>query len=144
MRLSQFTDIGLRALIYTAQLDEGKKTNVREISEYHQVSRSHLVKVINQLTHLGYFTASRGRNGGIALAIPAKKINIGEVIQSLEVNLDGVDCSGGCALLPNCRLKKELIDATYLFLNHMKTITLNDLINSNDSLAISTPIQLST
>ncbi|WP_022942820.1 Rrf2 family transcriptional regulator [Psychromonas hadalis] len=54
MRLSQFTDFGRRSLIYTAQLGKDKKTNVREIAEYHKISRRHLVKVINQLTHLGY------------------------------------------------------------------------------------------
>ncbi|MFT6909203.1 MAG: Rrf2 family nitric oxide-sensitive transcriptional repressor [Oleiphilaceae bacterium] len=142
MRLSHFTDIGLRSLIYTAQLSQGEKTNVREISEYYQISRSHLVKAINQLTHLGYFNSVRGRNGGILLAKAPSDINIGEVIQSLEVNLDGVDCTGGCVLLPNCVLKKELIDATNAYLTHMKKITLNDLIRPVDSLDITTPIKL--
>lgn len=142
MRLSHFTDIGLRSLIYTANLKHGEKTNVREISEYHTISRSHLVKVINQLTHLGYFNSVRGRNGGISLAKDPSDINIGEVIQELEVNLDGVDCTGGCVLLPSCILKKELINATNAYLSHMKKITLSNLISPADSLPISTPIKL--
>ena len=138
MRLSQFTDIGLRSLIYTAQLSEGEKTNVREISEYYKISRSHLVKVVNQLTHLGYFNSVRGRNGGISLAKDPSDINIGEVIQALEINLDGVDCTGGCILFSGCILKKELITATNYYLEHMKKITLIDLITPAGSLKINT------
>lgn len=142
MRLSHFTDIGLRALIYTARLSPGEKTNVREISEYFQLSRSHLVKAINQLTHFGYFKATRGRSGGISLAKKPEEINIGDVIQLLEVNLDGIDCSGGCSLLPNCLLKKELINATNVYLEYMKKVTLKDLIVPNHSQRIATPIYL--
>ncbi|WP_084683785.1 Rrf2 family transcriptional regulator [Psychromonas hadalis] len=43
---------------------------------------------------LGYFQSIRGRNGEFWLAKSPSDINIGNVIQELEINLDGVDCSG--------------------------------------------------
>lgn len=64
VQLTSFTDYGLRALIYLASLPEGKMTSITEVTEVYGVSRNHMVKIINQLSHLGYVKATRGKNGG--------------------------------------------------------------------------------
>ena len=65
MQLTSFTDYGLRALIYMASLPEGRMTSISEVTEVYGVSRNHMVKIINQLSRMGYVTAVRGKNGGI-------------------------------------------------------------------------------
>ncbi|VTO17388.1 nitrite-sensitive transcriptional repressor NsrR [Klebsiella variicola] len=66
MQLTSFTDYGLRALIYMASLPEGRMTSISEVTEVYGVSRNHMVKIINQLSRMGYVTAVRGRMGAFA------------------------------------------------------------------------------
>lgn len=108
MQLTSFTDYGLRALIYMASLPDGKMTSITEVTDVYGVSRNHMVKIINQLSHLGYVEAIRGKNGGIRLGKPANTIGIGEVVRALEP-LTLVNCSGEfCHITPACRLKSVL------------------------------------
>ena len=83
MQLTSFTDYGLRALIYMASLPEGRMTSISEVTDVYGVSRNHMVKIINQLSRAGYVTAVRGKNGGIRLGKPAKRVFIGEQWQIL-------------------------------------------------------------
>lgn len=133
MRLSAFTDFGLRTLIYLATLEETRLSSVAEVSSVYQVSQSHMVKVIGQLAKLGYVQTIRGKNGGIRLAVSPESINIGEVIEQLENYLDGVDCTTtSCQLLPCCELKKALIEGMRAFIDTLRKYTLADLmVNKN-------------
>ncbi|MEY0159903.1 Rrf2 family transcriptional regulator, partial [Providencia manganoxydans] len=78
MQLTSFTDYGLRALIYMASLPEGKMTSITEVTQVYGVSRNHMVKFINLLSHMGFGEAIRGKNGGIRLGKPAADIIVGE------------------------------------------------------------------
>ncbi|MBN0989237.1 Rrf2 family transcriptional regulator [Amphritea pacifica] len=128
MRLSAFTDFGLRTLMYLATLEEARLSSVAEVSAVYQVSQSHMVKVIGQLAKLGYVQTIRGKNGGIRLAQSPESINIGDVIEQLENHLDGVDClSTSCQLLPCCELKKALMEGMRAFIDTMRQYTLADL-----------------
>jgi Rrf2 family nitric oxide-sensitive transcriptional repressor len=66
VQLTSFTDYGLRALIYMASLPDGRMTSISEVTEVYGVSRNHMVKIINQLSRMGYVTAVRGRTGAFA------------------------------------------------------------------------------
>ncbi|MCZ4060093.1 nitric oxide-sensing transcriptional repressor NsrR [Pantoea sp. LMR881] len=132
MQLTSFTDYGLRALIYMATLPEGKQTSITEVTEIYGVSRNHMVKIINQLSRLGFVAATRGKNGGIRLGIKANQIVIGDVVRKMEP-LQLVDCSA-CVITPACRLRKALYDAVQLFLKELDRYTLADLVDGNSPL----------
>lgn len=135
MKLTTYTDFGLRTLMYLATLPEGELSSVGQVSKLYDVSRNHLVKVVNQLAREGYIKAVRGKNGGIRLAKPARDINVGQVIRSLENNLNGIDCgSPACYLVRICLLKDALKEAMEAFLAVMESYTLADLISNRDEL----------
>ncbi|MCC4265683.1 nitric oxide-sensing transcriptional repressor NsrR [Oceanimonas baumannii] len=135
MKLTTYTDFGLRALMYLATLPERELTSVARVSALYDVSRNHMVKVINQLAREGYIHALRGKNGGIRLAREPKDINIGKVIRLLENNLKGIDCgSPACHLVPACRLKNALAEAMEAFLQVMEGYTLADLTSNRSEL----------
>ena len=132
MKLTTYTDYGLRALMFMACLPPGARSSVVEISNYYDISRNHMVKVVVQLVNLGYLNSVRGRNGGITLAKAPKDIRIGQVIRGLENNLNGVDCeSPGCKLVPVCRLTRALKTGMEAFLTAMDEFTLADLVSDN-------------
>lgn len=129
MRLTTFTDLGLRTLMYLAHLPTGQLSSVAEVSKVYNISQNHMVKIAGKLKKHGYLIAIRGKNGGICLASPAESINIGQVIRDLETHLDGVDCmTSSCQLVPGCELKKALAKAMTAFLKEMDNYCLNDLV----------------
>ena len=135
MRLTSYTDFGLRALLYLATLPEGELSSVAKVSALYGVSRNHMVKVVNQLVKLGYLQSQRGKNGGIRMACDPATINIGQVIRALEGNLDGIDCgSPVCHIVSVCLLKSALREAMDAFLAVMDSYTLQDLLANRDEL----------
>jgi len=135
MRLTSYTDFGLRALLYLATLPEGELSSVAKVSALYDVSRNHMVKVVNQLVKLGYLQSQRGKHGGIRMACAPAAINIGKVIRALEGNLDGIDCgSPACQIVPVCLLKRALKEAMEAFLAVMDSYTLQDLLANRDEL----------
>lgn len=134
MQLTSFTDYGLRALIYMASLPEGRMTSISEVTDVYNVSRNHMVKIINQLSRLGYVTAVRGKNGGIRLGKPAREIRVGDVVRDMEP-LSLVNCSQEfCHITSACRLKLALSKAVKCFLQELDNITLAELIEENQPL----------
>lgn len=135
MRLTAFTDIGLRTLMYLSSLPSGQLSSVTEISQVYDISKNHTVKIVGQLGKHGYITTIRGRNGGVCLARSPAKINIGSVIRCLESHLDGVDCvTSSCQLVGACELKKALATAMEAFLATMDNYTLADLVVNKEQL----------
>lgn len=131
MRITNFTDYGLRTLIYLACLPKGQLSSITEVSTAYSASQNHMTKVIGQLRKCGYIEALRGKGGGIRLAIPPEKIFIGQVIKELEFKSDGVDCvSTSCVLQPHCILKGALFDAMDNFFIYMNQYTLSDLVQN--------------
>jgi Rrf2 family transcriptional regulator, nitric oxide-sensitive transcriptional repressor len=127
MRLTTFTDFGLRALMRLAGTPERIFTT-DEIATEFAIPRNHLIKVIQQLAGAGFVVTQRGSGGGVRLAVPAEKIRIGEVVRSLESRQALVECfradGGTCVLTPKCRLKGRLAKAHDAFLRELDATTL--------------------
>lgn len=135
MRITSFTDYGLRTLMYLASLPPQELSSVEQVAKVYGVSQNHMVKVVGQLKKLGYIETLRGKNGGIRLEKEPNDINIGQVIEKMEQHLDGVDCfTSNCQLVPCCELKTALSIAMKAFLDAMATYTLADLMRNKQEL----------
>ena len=66
MRLSDYTDYTLRVLMYCARHSD-RLVTIAEIAATHQVSKNHLMKIVNDLARQGLLETTRGRGGGIRL-----------------------------------------------------------------------------
>jgi Rrf2 family transcriptional regulator, nitric oxide-sensitive transcriptional repressor len=127
MRLTAFTDYGLRALMRLAGEPERLFTT-KEIADEFKISRNHLTKVVRELADAGIVATHRGAGGGFRLARPAGTISIGEVVRRLEARHAIVECfrsdGGACVLTPRCRLKARLKRAAELFLKELDRTSL--------------------
>lgn len=130
MQLTQFTDYSLRVLIYLARLPEAGQATISEIADYHQISRNHLVKVVNKLATEGFILTIRGKGGGLKLGRPAHTIGVGEVVRITETNMDLVECfnmkSNQCCIAQGCALKAHLYEARRAFMMVLDKYTLAD------------------
>lgn len=134
MRLTRFSDIGLRVLIYLERA--GERTHpvtVAEIGKQFDIPLNHLVKVVGQLAKLGWVQATRGRNGGVRLAADPATLTIGQVLRKLEGEEDElVDCDGtNCALKLDCQLRGMLRAGMRAFYDAMDRYTLADATAGN-------------
>jgi Rrf2 family transcriptional regulator, nitric oxide-sensitive transcriptional repressor len=127
VRLTVFTDFGLRALMRLAG-EPDRSLSTSEIANEFGISRDHLLKVVRDLAEAGYVITQRGIGGGLRLARPSSSIRIGEVIRALEQRHALVECfrndGGACALTPRCRLKSKLMDAREAFFRELDKFTL--------------------
>jgi Rrf2 family nitric oxide-sensitive transcriptional repressor len=127
MRLTQFTDFGLRALMRLAA-DPHRSFSTGDIATEFGISRHHLTKVIRDLADVGFVRTQRGVGGGFRLARAPEDITLGEVVRSLEQRQALVECfredGGCCALTPRCRLKGKLAEAREAFMRTLDDTTL--------------------
>jgi len=130
MRLTLHTDFALRVLIQVG-LNDGKLTTIKEIAQTFDISKAHLMKVVNDLSQKGYLDTVRGRGGGIRLMREPRDINIGRVVRDTENQLDVIGClehKGYCPIERVCVLRGALRNATDAFLAVLDAYTLADLI----------------
>jgi Rrf2 family transcriptional regulator, nitric oxide-sensitive transcriptional repressor len=83
MRLTSFTDYGLRALIRLAA-EPDRVFTADEIAREYGIPRNHLIKVVRDSADGGFVTTHRGGGGGFRLARPVETISIGDVVRRLE------------------------------------------------------------
>jgi len=133
MRLTRYSDIGLRVLIYLARTGERRSpVTVAEIGAQFDVPVNHLVKVVGQLARAGWVSATRGRNGGLRLAADPDSLRIGTVLRELEGDTELVDCEGtGCRLAADCLLRDALQAGMRAFYDTMNGYTLTGITQGN-------------
>lgn len=131
MRLTNYTDYCLRVLIFVAARPE-QRTTIAEIARSYGISENHLVKVAHFLGKAGFLENVRGRGGGLQLALPASKINVGAVVRSAEGSALPAACFDSsapkCAIAPACRLRGVLGEAVEAFYAVLDRFTLADLV----------------
>jgi len=135
MKLTSWTDYSLRVLMYCAA-SEGREqpVTITEISNAHGISRSHLTKVVVELSNQGLLATTRGRGGGVRLLKPASDIVLGDVVRKTETDFTMVECFdralNSCLLTRHCRLKVVLNQALQSYLKVLDAVTLADLVPS--------------
>ena len=131
MRLTTFTDYSLRVLIHLATDPEGRST-IAEISQAYGISEHHVVKVVHRLGREGFLANTRGRHGGLRLALPASQIRVGQVVRAMEGEDGLADCGdpkhGGCAISGQCGLAGALDEAMRAFYEVLDGWRLTDLV----------------
>lgn len=136
MKLTTFTDYSLRVLIYLAA-DPARRVTIAEIAQSFEISEAHLMKVVHTLGRLGVVATVRGKGGGLALALPADDIVIGDVVRATEGPAVPAECfgKGECSIASVCRLRCLLRDAVDAFYDVLDRCTLADIVADGGALA---------
>ena len=130
MRLTSFTDYGLRSLMRMAS-EPGRAFSTAELAAEFGISRNHLAKIMQRLASGGIVATRRGGGGGAILARDPREISLGEVVRLLERGQALVECfapgGGDCTITGCCRLKGRLRSAEAAFLVELDRSTLADV-----------------
>lgn len=136
MKLTTFTDYSLRVLIYVAAAPEGRAT-IAQVAQAFDISENHLVKVAHLLGREGILLTTRGRGGGLALARPAKEINVGAIVRLTEGGDYPAECfrdDNRCSIAPVCSLAGVLDEALKAFYAVLDRHSLADLVRNRPTL----------
>jgi len=130
MRLTSFTDYGLRMLMRMASTP-GRAYSTAELAVEFGLSRNHLSKIMQRLARGGIVQTRRGGGGRALLARLPQAIRLGDVVRLLEEDQPLVECfqtaMNTCSLDGRCRLKARLRSAETAFLAHLDLATLADV-----------------
>ena len=134
MKLTQYSDLGFRLVMYLA-ICKDKLATIQEVSDRFAISKNHLVKISHELTKQGLIESVRGRNGGVRLALPPEKISLDMVLQATEDGFELVECfkSGAnqCVISEACKLNSVLDEALEAFMGKLRRVTLADLVRNS-------------
>jgi len=133
MRLSEYTDYTLRVLMYCARHRQ-RLVTISEMAEQHDLSKGHLMKVVNDLARQGLIETTRGRGGGLRLSKEPETIRIGDVVRASETDFRLVECfdprTNVCVLAPSCHLKHLFHAALQAYFGELDGATLADMVAS--------------
>lgn len=130
MHITRYTDYALRVLIYLA-VNKNDLATISEIAESYNISKNHLMKIVQELNAKGYLLAIRGKNGGIKLNAEPDEINIGKLVREIESDTKLVECFGTnnqCVITPSCQLKQVFAQALESFFATLDKYTLQELV----------------
>jgi Rrf2 family protein len=84
VKLSNKGRYGVRALFDIAFHNEGRPTQIKDISAREAIPARFLEQIFQDLKKAGLVGAKRGPRGGYHLARPATEIRLGDVVRALE------------------------------------------------------------
>ncbi|WP_113911315.1 Rrf2 family transcriptional regulator [Roseovarius dicentrarchi] len=130
MRLTSFTDYGLRMLMRMASAPE-RGFSTSELAYEFGLSRHHLAKIVQRLSGAGIVVTRRGGGGGAMLARGADEISLGQIVRVLEKGQALVECfaadGGACSISGRCKLKSRLRSAEAAFLADLDRTSLSEV-----------------
>ena len=109
MQFTKAESYGLHGIIFLAEQPEGRVTPLSKISAAQKVPEKFLAKIFQNLTKSGLIKSRRGVKGGFAMAKPADKITIREVLESIQGSYYLVKCledKSVCDKAETCSIRK--------------------------------------
>ena len=136
MRLTLYTDYTLRVMIYLSlRYEDGGVATIGEMAQAYDISRNHLMKIVNELAQSGFIETTRGRAGGARLARAPNRISVGEVVRMAEKDFAVVQCHDvafepDCAVFQACNLKRGMSRALDAFMQELDKITFAEAVSA--------------
>lgn len=102
MQFSTKAGYGLRAMTNLAKYFPEQKT-IGEIAKEENISQKYLERILGILNKNNLVISHKGKSGGYVLAKNPKKINAGEIIETLEGTIAPMRCVGKfCSVKKRC------------------------------------------
>jgi Rrf2 family protein len=123
MQITRQADYALRAMLYLAQLEPGKRAATSEIARIQHIPASFLAKIISQLSIAGLIQTSRGARGGVSMARTPDKISLLEVVEAIDGPIALNECTGSvttCSLGDECPLRPLWCETQLELVNKLK------------------------
>lgn len=130
--LSKKTDYALLILSHLHERPAGG--SAREIADRFGLSKAFLANILKELCQKGFLVSHRGVKGGYALARPADRVTLAELLSALEDGWKLTTCSGqeegeehDCSVHNLCPIRGPLNEIHRALLGVLRGVTLADV-----------------
>jgi Rrf2 family protein len=127
---SQTTEYAIRAAIDIATRPEGEQVLAAHLGETLDIPAHYLSKILQQLVRVRVLKSTRGRQGGFALAKPAEKIKLRDIVTPFEDLKKCEECILGqpvCSDAGACPLHDFWAEVRTRYLDELNSRTLKEL-----------------
>ncbi|MCD4672340.1 MAG: Rrf2 family transcriptional regulator [Anaerolineaceae bacterium] len=131
MQITKQADYAMRAILYLASLEPGKRAATSFIAKEEHIPPSFLAKIVSQLSIAGLINTSRGARGGVSLSRSAADISILEVVEAI----DGPIALNECVLHPevcefgeDCPIRPVWQESQAELVNRLKSTNFEQLL----------------
>ena len=111
MRLTHLADYAVVIMTAAARREAGARLSASELAQETGVPLPTTQKLMGRLAAEGLLTSARGMSGGFALARPAAKITLADIVEAVEGPIAMTVCAEGrtdCALDAHCHVKPHM------------------------------------
>ncbi len=131
MHLSKSSIYGLRASILLTKMGGDKNyVTIRELSDELNIPFHFLTKILQELSKAEILESLRGPNGGVRLAKPPNRITLKDIVTSIDVKYDILNCPlglPGCGEHSLCPLQQDWQNFKLKVERMISEVTLEDL-----------------
>lgn len=133
--LSNKGKYGLKALLHLADYEGDRSSLIADIAAKNDIPKKFLDAILLELKNAGLLHSKKGRGGGYALAKPAERIMIGDVIRVLDGPLAPIPCASRTAYRQcldckddnRCRIRRLMVDVRDAIAEILDRTSLADL-----------------
>ncbi len=90
--LSSKAKYGLKAMVHLARFGDDGAVLIADIAQAETIPKKFLDAILLELKNRGLLTSKKGKGGGYALARPADRIMVGDIVRILDGPLAPVPC----------------------------------------------------
>ena len=139
MRLTTKSRYAVNALTELRILESRGPVSLSDISTNQNIELSYLEQIFRKLRIAGIVKSIRGRNGGYLYAKDPSVISIKEIMNAVDEDMDATSCNGNstCHHGKKCNTHNLWHELNQVVDNYLSKITINKLVESNDSPYIS-------
>ena len=126
MQITKQADYALRAVLYLARMDDGRKASTKDIAENQHIPPSFLAKIVSQLSIAGLILTARGARGGVALARPPEEVSILDVVEAIDGPMLLNECTSNphtCPFVGKCPLHETWCETRRIIHDKLSTAT---------------------
>lgn len=129
MKISTKGRYALRVMIDIAKNQNDDYVSINSISQRQNISNKYLEQIVSKLSKANMLVTSRGAQGGYKLSRKPSEYKVGEILRTLEGELNTMDCTHGeCPMKSGCSSFKFWDGLDKLINNYVDSYTLEDLI----------------
>ena len=134
LKVSKLTDYGIGLMTCIARRETDQPITARGLSNTMGVPLPTVSKLLKLLCGSDLLVSTRGAAGGYALARPADKISLVDMVEALEGSMALTECADNtgctCELETTCGLKANWNWINQQLLNTLRGITLQNMTGS--------------
>lgn len=130
-------DYAIRICAYLAGSGANAFFTIQQLSSKLLVSKPFATKIIFQLKQSRILKTTRGKKGGVSLALPANEITFFNIFEAIGRGIKISSCileKNFCPLPPPCNIHKFFIDQENEIIKKLKSTTLNNFAFSDDDI----------